>query len=77
MGLRGGDDGVRIVTVDRDSLAAQAGLRSGDQLLALNGVAVRTIDDVDRVLERDLNKGSVLVEIGRGRFSYSLTLPLD
>jgi hypothetical protein len=35
------------------------------------------IDDVDRALERNLNKGSVLVEIGRGRFSYSLTLPLD
>ncbi len=77
MGLRAGEDGVRIVTVDRDSLAAQAGLKSGDQLLALNGTAIRTIDDVDRALERDLNKGSVLIEIGRGRFSYSLTLPLD
>ena len=77
MGLRAGDEGVRIVSVDRDSLAAQAGLKSGDQLLAVNGTAIRTIDDVDRGLERDLNKGSVLIEIGRGRFSYSLTLPLD
>jgi len=77
MGLRGGDDGVRIVAIDRDSLAAQAGLKAGDQLLALNGAAVRKTEDVDRALERDLNKGSVLVEIGRGRFSYSLTLPLD
>jgi hypothetical protein len=35
------------------------------------------MDAVDRVLQRDLNKPSVLIEIGRGRFSYSLTLPLD
>ncbi len=77
MGLRGGDDGVRIVAIDRDSLAAQAGLKSGDQLLALNGTAIRRTADVDRALERDINKSSVLVEIGRGRFSYSLTLPLD
>ena len=77
IGLRGGEDGVRIVAIDRDSLAAQAGLKAGDQLLALNGTAIRRTADVDRALERDLNKGSVLVEIGRGRFSYSLTLPLD
>ncbi len=77
IGLRAGAEGVRIVTLDRDSLAAQAGLKSGDQLLALNGIAIRTLDDVDHALERNLNKGSVLIEIGRGRFSYSLTLPLD
>ncbi len=77
MAVREGDGGLRISVVDRDGLAAQAGLKSGDALLALNGTAVRTLDDVDHVLQRDLNKASVLVEIGRGRFSYSLTLPLE
>ena len=77
MAVRAGDSGVRITVVDRDGLAAQAGLKTGDILLAVNGTAVRDVEDVDRILQRDLNKPSVLIEIGRGRFSYTLTLPLD
>jgi serine protease Do len=77
MAVRAGESGLRITVVDRDGLASQAGLKTGDVLLAVNGTAVRTIEDVDHVLQRDLNKPSVLIEIGRGRFSYSLTLPLD
>ena len=77
MAIRAGESGLRITVVDRDGLAAQAGLKTGDSLLAVNGTAVRSIEDVDHVLQRDLNKPSVLIEIGRGRFSYSLTLPLD
>ncbi len=75
--LRGSSDGYRITAVQRDSLAAQAGLKPGDQLLTINGAAVRGGEDVDHVLQRDFNKGSLLMEIGRGRFSYSLTFPLD
>jgi len=77
MAIRGGEDGLRISLTDRDGLAAQAGLKTGDLLLALNSSAVKTTDDVDHVLQRDWNKSSILIEIGRGRFSYSLTLPLD
>jgi len=57
--------------------AAQAGLKTGDLLLSLNGAQIRSLEDVDRVFQRDLNKNSVAIEIGRGRFSYSLTLPLE
>ena len=77
MSVRQGEVGLRITVVDRDGLAAQAGLKTGDVLLSINGTVVRTDEDVDRILQRDLNKPSVLIEIGRGRFSYSLTLPLD
>jgi S1-C subfamily serine protease len=77
MAIRGDEEGLRISLTDRDGLAAQAGLKTGDALLALNGSAVKTMDDVDHVLQRDWNKSSVLIEIGRGRFTYSLTLPLD
>ena len=77
MAIRGGEDGLRISVTDRDGLAAQAGLKTGDALLTLNGSAVKTMDDVDHILQRDWNKSSILIEIGRGRFSYSLTLPLD
>ncbi len=57
--------------------SAQAGLKSGDTLIGLNGTRVRTAEDVDHVLQRDFNKNTVLIEIGRGRFSYSVSLPLD
>ena len=75
--MRSGGDELRITIIDRNGIAAQAGLKSGDLLLSLNGTQVRTSEDVDRIFQRDLNKNSVLIEIGRGRFSYSLTLPLD
>jgi serine protease Do len=75
--LRRSQDGYRIASVDRDSLAAQAGLKPGDALLSINGTAVRGPEDVDHVLQRDFNKNSLLMEVGRGRFSYSLTFPLD
>jgi serine protease Do len=77
MGLRSGGDELRVTIIDRNGVAAQAGLKTGDLLISLNGVQVRTAEDVDRVFQRDLNKNSVLIEIGRGRFSYSLTLPLE
>jgi len=77
MGLRSGGDEMRITIIDRNGVAAQAGLKTGDLLLSLNGTQIRTTEDVDRVFQRDINKDSVAIEIGRGRFSYSLTLPLN
>jgi serine protease Do len=77
MSVKGSGDGLRIAIVEHDSLAAQAGLKTGDTLLSINGTQVRSLDDVDHVLQRDFNKNSVLMEVGRGRFSYSLTFPLD
>lgn len=76
MAVRGGEE-LRISITDRNGLAAQAGLKSGDILLAVNGTRVRTLEEVNRVMQRDFNKNSVLIEIGRGRFSYTLTLPLE
>ena len=77
MTVRSSGEGLHITIADREGLAAQAGLKSGDALLALNGTQVQTTEDVDHVLQRDFNKGNVLVEIGRGRFSYTVTLPLE
>jgi S1-C subfamily serine protease len=77
LGVRTSSDGLRIAITDRDSVSAQAGLKSGDVLIGLNGSRVRTSEDVDHVLQRDFNKNTVLIEIGRGRFSYTVSLPLD
>ncbi len=77
VGVRASADGLRLSVTGRDAISAQAGLKSGDILIALNGTRVRTTEEVDHVLQRDFNKNTVLVEIGRGRFSYSVSLPLD
>ena len=75
--LRGGSEGVRISVVDRDGSAARAGLESGDILLTLNRERVREISDVDRILQRDHHRTTLVMEVGRGRFAYTLTFPLD
>ena len=77
LSVRGGDGELRITITNRDGLAAQAGLKSGDVLLSVNGTRVQALEDVERILQRDYNKNSVLIEIGRGRFSYTVTLPLE
>ena len=65
MGVRSGGDELRITIIDRNGIAAQAGLKSGDLLLSLSGSQVRTSEDVDRIFQRDLNKNRVLIQIGR------------
>ena len=77
LSVRAGEGELRITIANREGLAAQAGLKSGDALLAINGTRVQALEDVERILQRDYNKNSVLIEIGRGRFSYTVTLPLE
>jgi hypothetical protein len=43
----------------------------------LNGANVRSLEDVNRILQRDFNRTTLLMEVGRGRFAYTLTFPLD
>ncbi|HEY3171083.1 MAG TPA: trypsin-like peptidase domain-containing protein [Thermoanaerobaculia bacterium] len=69
--------GLRITVLGRDGAAARAGIDSGDSLLALNGSRVQSVDDVNRILQRDHNRTTVWMEVGRGRYAYTLTFPLD
>ncbi len=68
---------LRITVVDRDGPAARSGIETGDLLLALNGTRVADVDDVNRVLQRDHNRTTLWMEVGRGRYAYTLTFPLD
>jgi serine protease Do len=72
-----GRAGLQINVVDRNGDAADRGIESGDLLLGLNGANVRSVEEVNRILQRDFNRTTLLMEVGRGRFAYTLTFPLD
>jgi len=69
--------GLKINVVDRNGAAADRGIESGDLLLTLNGTRVPSVEEVNRIFQRDYNRTTILMEVGRGRFSYTLTFPLD
>jgi serine protease Do len=69
--------GLRINVVDRNGDAADRGIGTGDILLGLNGTRVTSVADVNRIVQRDFNRTTLLMEVGRGRYAYTLTFPLD
>jgi serine protease Do len=69
--------GLRISIVDGHGAAARAGLETGDSLLALNGTEVRDADDINKILARDQSRTTLVMVVGRGRWEYTLTFPLD
>jgi serine protease Do len=75
--LRPSSDGLRITIVDARGAAARAGLETGDVLFSVNGTEVRDPEDVNKVIARDHNRSTLLMEVARGRFAYTLTFPLD
>ena len=72
-------DGVLIVDVDRDSEAAEAGLRRGMVITEAEGRAVRSVRDVERALDtaRERGKGAVLVRVVTGQGSDFRALPVE
>jgi serine protease Do len=77
MTVRQTRSGLQITVADRAGLAAKAGLETGDVLLALNNSRVKDTEDVDRVIQRDYNRSTLWLAVGRGRGEYTLTFPLD
>jgi serine protease Do len=77
MSVRPASRGLRISIVDGRGAAAQAGLETGDALLALNGTAVADAGDVNRVLARDQSRTTLVMIVGRGAWEYTLTFPLN
>lgn len=77
MTLRPARGGLRISIVNSRGPAAQAGLESGDLLLALNGTQVREPEDVNKIVARDQNRTTLVMVVGREPWEYTLTFPLD
>ena len=65
-----------IVDVERDSPAAQIGLRRGDFLIGINGVRLVSNEDLRRAVARLRGRARALLVVQRGPGRYHLTLPM-
>jgi len=70
-------EGVTVRRVETRSTAAQTGLRPGDLILAVHGRRVETVSQLDEAIASDPDAASIFLVVGRGRFAYNLTFPLD
>jgi serine protease Do len=65
-----------VTDVDSGSAAETLGLRTGDYLLGINGVALASDEDLRRAVARLRGRARALVVVQRGPGRYHLTLPL-
>jgi serine protease Do len=65
-----------VAGVDSGSAAETLGLRSGDFLIGINGVALTSNEDLRRAVARLRGRERALIVVQRGPGRYHLTLPL-
>jgi serine protease Do len=70
-------DAVAVTSVRRGSHADRAGIRPGDLLIAVNGVATDSATAYRRAIGALRGASDAQVVVQRGRAQYRLTLPLD
>jgi serine protease Do len=78
LGLRIQSDrqGLVVGQVERGGEAARRGLRAGDSVLGANGRELRTLDELGREALRGVERGGILLAVGRGRYVYNLSFGL-
>jgi len=69
-------DGLYVDRVERRSRADRAGFEPGDQLVAANGQRLTDLEQLSDEVLRSLDRGSLYLVVGRGRYAYNLNLPL-
>lgn len=78
VGLVVEENGGRVIVtrVTAGSLADRRGLRQGDVILGANGQQLNTGEALGREVVRGIDRGSLLLAVGRGRYVYNLDFPL-
>jgi serine protease Do len=76
-GLRvGNSNGVVIDEVASGSRSAKIGLQQGDYIVGVNGTEVHSVDELNAALTNSSERSSIVLDVARGRFVYSLTFPM-
>jgi serine protease Do len=68
LGLNERDQGVVVTKVDPGSLAAAAGIRPRDLILAVGGSQVRTLDDFKQVMSKQGLAEGIRILVNTGGF---------
>ena len=68
--------GIVIESVARGSKAEAIGLVPGDRVTRINGQLVRSVDQLNQLMRRSIDRSSIVLSVARGRFEYALTFPM-
>jgi serine protease Do len=77
LALGRGKNSLVVSSVFRDSAAGRKGLEKGDVVVAVNGVRVESLEDLNRAVERGLSRSSLALVVVRGGYAYTLSFALD
>jgi serine protease Do len=79
VGISATDDSGAILIggVSRGSQAERTGLAPGDQIVAVNGVEVSSMKDLNARLRDASERSSILLSVARGRYVYTLTFAMS
>src|SRR5690348_13849195 len=72
-----GDEGVLVREVSPGTAAAQAGLKAGDVIMKVDGVEVRTVDELRRELREKREKKSVPLIVVRNGSQVTINVTLE
>ncbi len=77
-GLRIIDQNRQVVIdeVSRGSRGENIGLQQGDVIVGVNGAEVATVKALNQALTQSAERSSVVLQVARGRYIYSLTFPM-
>jgi serine protease Do len=65
-----------VDSVRRGSRAERIGLQPGDRIVGVNGIEVRSIEEMNEELRRGAERASIVLSVARGPFIYTLTFPM-
>ena len=68
--------GVMIDEVANGSRSANVGLQPNDYIVGVNGTEVHSVDELNQALTNSSERSSIVLDIARGRYIYSLTFPM-
>ncbi|HEV8269275.1 MAG TPA: trypsin-like peptidase domain-containing protein [Thermoanaerobaculia bacterium] len=76
--VRGGRSGSLVITsVGAGTPAQKSGLERGDEVAAVNGQKVASLEDLSRAVEQGFGRSGLVLVVVRGGYAYTLSFPLD